>query len=143
MISKFNWGHGITLFYIIFVGTVVFVLIASTKIDHSLVLDDYYSLDLDYQNRYNKIQNAQSDKKINVQYNQSAQEIHIQTQSEASITGQVNFYKASDKSLDFSKMMSAQNTIIDTKNLVSGKWTIKIDCTLDETDYYLESEIYL
>ena len=42
MFKKFNWGHGILLFFIIFVGSMLTVLWLSFGVDHSLVRDDYY-----------------------------------------------------------------------------------------------------
>ena len=56
MFKKFNWGHGILLFFIIFVGSMLTVLWLSFGVDHSLVRDDYYDEDIHYQETFDKKQ---------------------------------------------------------------------------------------
>ena len=44
-----NFGHGIFAFYVVFVAALGFQVYRSTQIDHSLVADDYYAEDLEFQ----------------------------------------------------------------------------------------------
>ena len=53
---KINWGTGIFIFYSLFVGALVFQLVKSFQYDNSLVVENYYEKDLNYQEQYNKIQ---------------------------------------------------------------------------------------
>ena len=55
---KFNWGTGIALAYGIFALSMVGVVFASRKHDPGLVQKNYYDLDLNYQARMDKKQNA-------------------------------------------------------------------------------------
>ncbi|MFK8057417.1 MAG: FixH family protein [Saprospiraceae bacterium] len=46
---KFNFGHGIFVFYVFFVVTLGYQVYKSTTIDHSLVASNYYEQDLAFQ----------------------------------------------------------------------------------------------
>jgi hypothetical protein len=49
MMKKFNWGHGITLFLIIFLLLNVVVVIYTLSQDVELVTDNYYENELKYE----------------------------------------------------------------------------------------------
>ena len=73
---KFNWATGLTLFFILFIGTLVFVVYKSTQVHDSLVVENYYEEDINYQKHYDKRQNtADLSVKVLVDYNKSNQEI--------------------------------------------------------------------
>ena len=55
---KFNWGTGIALVYGAFALIMVGVVIRSRQYDPGLVSKDYYNLDLNYQEHFDKKQNA-------------------------------------------------------------------------------------
>jgi len=139
--KQFNWGHGIFIFYVLFVGILVTAVIASTKVDRSLVLDDYYSLDLAYQSRYDEIENGLKDNSISIDYIASEDQVVIQ--SENPIEGQVTFYRPSNKSLDFSQSIGINSTTINTEKMEAGFWIIKLRYTLNNKDYYKEQKLYI
>lgn len=141
MFKSFNWGHGIFVFYIVFVGAVVTTLIASFSVDRSLVIDDYYAQDIAYQSTYDKLQNNLNADKIEINVDNGFVEIKIL--SPANITGNAYFYRASDKSKDFNLPINSTTTTIPTTDLLSGKWTLKVDWQQEGKSYYLEEIIYL
>ena len=53
---KLHWGHGIAIFYSLFVAVLVFQVIRSTAYDNSLVSEAYYKDDINYQQHYDKLQ---------------------------------------------------------------------------------------
>ncbi|WP_020570119.1 FixH family protein [Neolewinella persica] len=55
---KFHWGHGIAVFYSFFVLTLIFVVIKSRTFDNSLVTEEYYAHDINYQQEYDRRQNS-------------------------------------------------------------------------------------
>lgn len=141
MIKNFNWGHGIALFYIVFVGAVISALIASFGVDHTLVVDDYYAKDLAYQNTYDKMaNNIASD---NVDITIEDQQVVLLFNQQDKISGSVQFYRASDKSKDFIQAIESHRVIIPLSNIASGKWRLKIDWTQGDKAYYKEEIIYL
>lgn len=145
MFKNFNWGHGITIFYLVFVAAVVSVLIASFSVDHSLVADDYYAEDLAYQQQYDKVQNVldANEQNIGVNVLSESEMIEIVISSPHMIKGTVNFYRASDKSLDFTMDLSGKKTTFSTKTLAKGKWKLKIEWQEAGKSFYYEHEIYI
>ena len=60
---KFNWGTGITLFYITFMFTMIFMVYQSTLVERNLVVENYYEKDLQYQSHLDKLKNSSTLKK--------------------------------------------------------------------------------
>ena len=140
--NKFNWGHGITLFYVIFVGTLITVLIASFGVDHSLVVDDYYAKDLDYQNQYNKVVNNLDEDLLKINYDQNNGQVILVFSNSDNLNGTIQFYRPSNKSLDFEVRIDQHQIIVPTDHLPVGKWKVKVDWTADGKAYYKENEFY-
>jgi len=139
---KFNWGHGITLFYIIFVGTLLTVLIKSFGVDHSLVVDDYYAKDIAYQSHYDKSVNSIKSNNLKVNYDSDNGQIVLAIEDDSPATGSIQFYRASDKSKDFIVPISSNNMEIPVSHLSVGKWRVKIDLAIDGKAYYQEKDFY-
>lgn len=141
MFKSFHWGHGIFVFYVFFVGVVATALIASFSVDHSLVIDDYYAQDLAYQSTYEKIQNNLDSKNIDISV--SKEYVEIDFHNTGSIKGKVHFYRASNKSQDFSIPINNSKFKVTRKELLTGKWTLKIEWQQDGISYYKEEIIYI
>ena len=143
MFKKFNWGHGIFVFYVCFVTAVVTALIASFGVDHSLVVDDYYAQDLAYQSQYDKVKNNLESQNVQVDLDKTNQQLTININNTGKIQGAIEFYRPSDKSKDFNLELKDQVTTISTKELLSGKWVLKIDWKEGDKSYYKEELIYI
>lgn len=141
MFKKFNWGHGITLFYIFFVGIVVTALVASFGVDHSLVVDEYYSEDLAYQSKYDKMANSLNSDNINIIT--AGEDVVISFPGVEKVSGEVHFYRASDKSQDFTRNITSNQEIFSKTTLSKGKWSVKVDWETGGKSYYKEEVIYL
>ena len=139
--KKFNWGHGILVFYVCFVCTLIFVVYASTKVDRSLVIDNYYSQDLAYQSVYNKIENGFTDSLTNIEFDARNQKVifHLAESSE----GKIQFYRPSDKSMDFEILMDQANMELSTSPLAEGLWIIKLEYMKNKKAFYKETKLYL
>ena len=143
MKGKFHWGHGIAVFYTIFVGVVIFALISSFGVDHSLVVDDYYQKDIEYQKRYEKESKALTNQNMDIAYNTTDQEIIIEFKEVSKVKGTALFYRPSDKSKDFSLKMTDPVHRISTDKISSGKWILKMDCVIDGEAVYLEKTLFI
>lgn len=143
MFKNFNWGHGITIFYICFVATVVTVLIASFSVDHSLVVDDYYAKDLAYQSQYDKAQNNLAAQNVKINKDDDNSELSIDFTNDQKIEGTVYFYRPSDKSKDFNINIEGKETKVSTESLLPGKWILKIDWTEKGKSFYAEEIVYI
>lgn len=145
---KFNWGTGIALAYCLFAGTLVFVVIQSTKYDHSLVRDDYYAADLDYQQHYNKLSNSKNlAHTLAVQHRAAEQQIQVIFPKELEqISGNILFFRPSDSQQDFSVAIQADEQhqqIISTTQLQKGLWKLKIDWSANGEQFYKEVNLVL
>lgn len=146
---KWNWGTGLFVFFVLFVGILAFVLYQSTKVDNALVMDNYYEEDLNYQSHYEKKQNTASlAEKVLVSYDREKNELHLQFPAihaaESGITGNIWLYRPSDKGQDVNQSFQLVDTLKWTKHIGSldkGRWKVKIDWVMGAKPYYQEEEL--
>ena len=143
MFSKFHWGHGITIFYIIFVGVVLTALIASFSVDHSLVVDDYYATDLAYQSRYDKSKNSMQSPMLEISKSKSTQVTTISLNTDKPVKGKAHWYRPSDQSADFVVQLKSRETTVSTNKLLKGKWVLKVEWTIEGKTSYAEEQIFI
>ncbi len=143
---KWNWGTGIAIVYTAFVLVMVGMVVYSKTLDNSLVVDNYYEEDINYQQHIDKLQNAES-LPVDLRIESSAQALDLVFPPEMKeITGKVAFYRADDKSLDFEidVQVGQDNTMrIPTADIVPGKWEIKVDWVGDGRPFYKEQAVYV
>ncbi len=146
---RFNWGTGLTIFFILFIATLGFVLFKSRQVENSLVMDNYYDEDLKYQEHYDKLTNT-SALKIGVKIENDKQtgkvSIVFPGDSTSVVKGTALLYnpasQKADVKYDFELKKSLQYFIpVDT--LSKGKWKIKLDWTQDGKPYYYEETIII
>lgn len=143
---KLNWGASIAIFYILFAATMVGFVIKSKSIDHSLVVDDYYAKDLAYQQQYDKLTNSQAlGNNLTIgKINGSIQLIFPKEVQQPS--GEILFYRASDKSKDFSLKIEPDSNglqLVPTDQLTPGRWTVKVDWQAGGKSFYKEQVVIL
>jgi hypothetical protein len=145
--KKFHWGHGILVFFIIYVLTLIFVLYKSTTVDHSLVVEDYYNQDLNYQEKYDKVDNVNIHKKtVSVEWSENNKSISLTFKDGKSRIGKVKLYNPADTNKDLSFNLVGNVTdkydFPDLK-LSAGRWKVQIDWVEDGIPFYIEKEIYI
>ncbi len=143
MIQNFHWGHAIFIFYGVFVLALISVLIASFGVDRSLVLDDYYSLDLRYQERLEQINEAILTGDLIIERQSVEQTIVFDFGHHQELSGTIHLYRASDAHQDQHISIEESPFVLNTSNLQEGAWTIKVDWKADGIRYYKESPLYL
>ena len=145
---KFNWGHGIALFYIIFASILVLFAIKSTYHDHSLVVENYYEEDLNYQQHYEKLANSKTLKiDVMIIHEPKSENIKIQfPNGKGKIAGTIHFYRPSDKGKDFTvKIKLNQNfeQFVPASELSPGLWKLKVDWQAEGKPFYKEESLVL
>ncbi len=138
---KFNWGTGIFLAYSIFAAALFFAVYQSTTVDHNLVVDEYYERDLNYQKEYDGKANSMTlEVKPNAKYVAEGEKIVINVPvNEEAISGEVLFYRASDKSQDFSLPLTPDelgNMEVDANRLIPGRWKVEIKWKRGQRNYF-------
>ena len=145
---KINWGTGIVLAFIGFIGFIMYFVISmntNEKYDHDLVTEDYYKHELEYQNEIDKESNA-SKLESNLSWKKTKKGIVItfpETLKAEDITGKVFLYRPSNKQFDFEKniSLSNHNLLIPDKSLLDGRWNIKVDWQYNGMSYLYKKEI--
>jgi len=146
---KFNWGTGIFTFLILFIATLAFVLYKSRQYHNSLVMNNYYEEDLAYQKQYDKIKNYQSlDSKLSFNYLSAKKSLEIVFPYDASskVSGQVQLYRPSSDKDDFVvpiQIVRDSVMLINTTEMKSGRWLVKVNWTWKSKDIYTEEEILI
>lgn len=128
---KWHWGTCIALFYLAFVSILIFLVIRSRSFDNSLVADNYYEQDLQYQKHYDKIVNNLTAGGVQIKVDRKERQIVLQfPETKRPINGQIHFYRPSDSTLDLILPIAVDPTgqmTITTRRLLDGQWEIKID----------------
>ncbi|MBK8349032.1 MAG: FixH family protein [Saprospiraceae bacterium] len=146
---KFNWATGLTIFFTLFVATLAFILYQSRQVHDSLVVENYYDEDLNYQSHYDKKQNtADLTVKVKMEYNREAGQILITfpIDSVSVTSGTILLFNPysnkSDVKYDFNLGKEATYKL-PVKNIKPGRWKLKIDWKRGEKLFYQEEEIVI
>ena len=145
--KKFHWGHAILIFFIFYVGTLAFVLFKSTTVNHSLVVKDYYNHDLNYQKKYDKIQNfVKHNIGLEVRWDEKNSSLILEFNNAASRSGNIKLYNPAHTSKDLSSEFAAgKESIYSLRdlNLSPGRWKVQLDWTEEDIPFFTEKEIYI
>ena len=139
-----SWGKGILITIIVFVvGTAVMMIIAMNSPD-DLVMNNYYEKGVKYQQQIDKI-NRTNALKENVKMEFTGNAVFIQMPSftdPARIKGEVLFYRPSNAAEDVKVSFavdSSRSALISTANLEKGFWKLKLNWSIDTTQYFNET----
>ena len=145
---KINWGTGIVLAFIGFIGFILFFVIRMNmddKANHDLVTKDYYKKELQYQQEIDAEKEANAmPVKLQIQKTEKGVLIVFPKDLEpAEIKGNVSLYRPSNKNLDFNLPISLSNThlLIPDKRLLDGRWDIMVMWTYNEKEYMVKKSI--
>ena len=145
---KINWGTGIAIFYSLFVIVLVGFVIKSMTYDNSLVVEDYYKKDIEYQQHYDKVKNAkqlEEDLSIKLDRNNKRLNFHF-PENLKGIKGDILFYKPDNKKLDFNLSVKPNTNNIqefDYSKLTQGVWKVKVEWNSAGKYYYKEKRIHI
>lgn len=145
---KLNWGTGIVIAFIAFIGFIMYFVInmsAVDKYDTSLVTEDYYKQELEYQSDIDKESNAK-ELTNNITWERTDKGLLISFPEDLkidNITGKVFLYRPSNKQLDFESTISLSNhnLLIPDKRLLDGRWNIKVDWQYRGKSYLFKEAI--
>lgn len=139
---KFHWGHGIFVFYTFFVLTLIVVVIKSTGFDNSLVTEEYYARDINYQQEYDRRWNskllAQS---VTLEPAKAGMQLHFPTKEP--IQGTVHFYRPSSKDHDQQVPITVNNgnMPLDLSKLKMGKYQLIVEWSAKGVEYFDELDL--
>ncbi len=146
---KINWGTGLVIGMLAFISFIMYfvvTMLSSKEFDHDLVVEDYYKAELHYQQDIDAERNALGmEEKISLE--NKNQKITIDFPEEMKLEqleGQVNFYRPSNKMLDFKISFSeigSNKFIVPSEKLVQGRWNISVNWKQDGKEFLFKKEI--
>lgn len=144
---KFGWGSRIAVLYGGFVVLIAALVTGSMRQDFDLVADDYYQQEIAYQGVLDagKNQSALS-APVRVYANETAVMVEFPTDfTDQLINGSIHFYSPIEESWDREiKLANVLGGItIPRSELQNTRYKVKIRWTVNEKEYYQESEITL
>ena len=145
---KISWGTGIVLAFVAFIIFILyFVFLASTRnqANHDLVTREYYKEELAYQQEIDAQQNALKYAKETT-FKKTTEGLIITFPEDFKFDntqGIVSLYRPSNKHLDFDLPVSLSNThlLIPDKQLVDGRWDIRISWSHHDQNYLIKESI--
>ena len=143
---KISWGTGILITIIIFMSITVLTGVFLMNQDVQLVTENYYEKDLKYQQQIDKLnRTAALEEKVEIIFDGLNVEVIFPSSfTEDKISGEIYFYRPSDKSKDFIIQLtlnSEAGQIIPVTRIDKGFWRIKLSWTSDGIEYYNERAI--
>ena len=146
---RFHWGWAIAVFYTSFVAIMVYFVIYSKTVDHSLVRDNYYDYDIGYEELIGEKRRNSStlNEPVIVRYLKADKQVKVFFPKEINkIKGEIWFYRVNNEKLD-SKFEIAFDTtyvqVIDVKDFAAGKWKVNVEWVGDGRNFLDSQDIYL
>lgn len=142
---KFNWGHGIALFILAFVGFIVLMVVKAFQTSTDLTAENYYSQELAYGSRIEAITNANSLEQHMVI---SLKENHLEIDLPASLTdgtleGEIHFYRPDNAAFDFVQPINATEKTqeVSYSKLISGNYSVRVKATQEGKEFFFEEAL--
>jgi len=141
---KFNWGHGIAIFFSLFVCVMLTALVMSKKQSVDLVTEDYYAEELVYQDRINQTENSRIaglEVKTKMEGDFLLVELPEIVKMKRGVLGSITLYRPSGSEMDvLQEFDSSNNGIvqIEKARLHPGTYILQMRLAMDGKDYYIE-----
>lgn len=147
---KWNWGTGIALGMILFIGFILYLVITMStdkKYNHDLVTEAYYAKEMVYQNEIDQEENLAllSGVITGKRTSEGWLLTFPEEVSKENSKGTVFLYRPSNQHLDFDLplVLSGSNLLIPDNKLLDGRWNITVAWEMDGTSYlYKKSIVY-
>lgn len=144
---KFNWGTGIVLFMVAFMGFILYMVAGTSRMNQDLSSEDYYKQEISFQQKINAIENA-GDLAETVQIVQVGNFIQIEFPESCTMNGAIGnicFYRPNNARLDktFSLKMNGNKQYILKSTLIAGHYNVKIEWETNGETYLVEKELII
>ena len=139
---KMNWGTAIALSFTCFCGLMVFMVVKSFEQDFHLVSQQYYSDELQYQNRIEELERTRdAGKQVVARVEEEQVTFIIADDPEA--VGKVHFYRPDNAAYDHLATFDQGHAIIAKNQLAPGRYIAKISWQNSSDSYYQEQELII
>jgi len=140
---KWNWGTGILLVILLFIGTVFFRIWLANQRDINLVSEDYYPKGENFQEEINHRRNFDS-LGISLPIKQSSDSIYLDFSmfQKPIMDGDIHFYRPSSGKFDKHFNLDSGFTgiyALNNQGFVQGRYVVKIHIQTKSRKYYHET----
>jgi hypothetical protein len=145
---KWNWGTGIFIVIVIFVGLCVTFIIYAHRQTWSMVEEDYYPKELRHEEKLVKIRNANALSEP-LQVKTGQKNLHVIFPADfrgKTLTGNINIYRPSDETLDVNLPVAADTSLVQLiplNKLHQGRYVVKVDWSCEGKGYYRELDVFI
>lgn len=142
---KFHWGHGIFVFYVFFVATLIVVVIKSRTFDNSLVTEAYYARDINYQQEYDRRKNSSAlTEPLKLVETASGYDLQFPNKGTAKVAGTLHLYRPSTKNEDRRLPLQVDGEGVMPLPLTGmkpGRYAAIVEWSAGGVDYYDELDL--
>ena len=145
---KWNWGTGIFIVIVLFLGACVVFIIYSQHQKWSLVEEDYYPRELRHEEKLVKMRNANAlTMQLQVKLDKSNLIVLFPADFRGRVlAGTIDIYRPSDEKLDVILPVAADTALIQLvplSKLSKGRYVVKVDWTSEGKDYFKEQDVFI
>ena len=145
---KINWGTGIVIAFIVFIGFIMFLVISMMTDDafnYDLVTEEYYKEELAFQEEIDAETNASllSENIVINRVDEGLLVIFPKNFEFDKIEGTIFVYRPSNKSLDFNislNKLSSNKILIPENRLIEGRWNISVSWKYETVNYLFRNK---
>lgn len=146
---KWNWGLGLIVAiigFMLFILSMVIKMSTDINYNHDLVAEDYYAKEMVYQNEIDAELNTITELDIKSYRLKNGWMVQFPKKwNPSAIKGQVEFYRPSNKKLDFSTPIVLNNTHqmkVNNPKLIEGRWNIRLSFVYNGKAYLKKQSIF-
>ena len=145
---KFNWGFGILIAIVFFMGVTIALVTISVNQKTDLVTDHYYEKTLKYQNQIDMEKRSEKfvkgleitngDNELNIKFPDAFKSFPVK--------GELYFYRPSDAANDFTvplKVDEKGGQVISSVKMQKGFWQVKVEWVMTKENYFCEKSIII
>jgi hypothetical protein len=142
---KFNYGHGITLFFICFMSVSLFQVYKSRQYDNALIKEDYYVDDLTLEKNLTKKRNVNIIKGFSCIYNHKRDSLYITIPNSGQFVGHIELVSPVNKKEDALIEVHLINSkaVIGLNKYRKGKWNLILDWQDSKASYLYDTSFIL
>ena len=145
---RWNWGTGILIVIVLFVGACVAFIIYAQRQKWSMVEEDYYPKELRHEEKLVKMRNANAlTMQLAVKLDKSNLVVQFPVDFRGKrLTGNIDVYRPSDEHMDVIMPVAVDTSLaqrIPMEKFTKGRYVVKVDWTSEGKDFYKELDIFI
>ena len=143
------WPYAIVVCMVLFMGYIAHFVYKAMNQDVGLVSKDYYQQEIKYQDRIESVKRTQALGDVMLNYSADTKSILLQmpaTYKGMSLNGSIILFRPSNDQLDKEVPLQLgrdQSQLIETGDLESGLWKVRVSFTDGKEEYYTEKTIQI